>query len=70
MRFRNKSLFKAQFVLKRVWRIWKRLFPELYFGTITELSLIERLKELTDSLFLHSNGKLFHSLTVEGKKEL
>ena len=31
---------------------------------------IERLKELTDPLFLHSNGKLFHSLTVEGKKEL
>ena len=39
-------------------------------GPITDLLFIERLKELTDSLFLHSNGKLFHSLTVEGKKEL
>ena len=27
--------------------------------------IIERLKEITDSLLLHSNSKLFHSLTVE-----
>ena len=29
---------------------------------------MEPLKELTGSLFLHSIDKLFHSLTVEGKK--
>ena len=57
--FRIRSLFKElQFVLKRARRIWKRLFPEWkYFGTITEPSFMERLKELKESLFLHSNGK-------------
>ena len=29
---------------------------------------MEPLKVLTESLFLHSNDELFHSLTVEGEK--
>ena len=31
---------------------------------------MERLKEVKESLVVHSNDKLFHSLAVEGRKEL
>ena len=37
--------------------------------TVAPLST-DRLKVLTESLLLVSNGKLFHSLTADGRKEL
>ena len=30
---------------------------------------LKRLKELTKSVFLHSTGNLFHSLSAEGKRK-